>query len=271
MRQALGRSAALLGFSLGGFFDGILLHQILQWHHLLSDVQADGLQDLRLQVLADGIFHLVMYLIAVVALVGLWRARRAIGESGAASLVAGSALVGFGAWHIVDAVLSHWLTGIHRVRGDAPDPLFWDLLWLGLFGLLPVLVGMWLRRRPPPGSGLLHPAPGTDDHRGGRQRTTAARVGAVVFVVATVGAGGLAAAWPNAQGPSLVVFGPGIGGAQAFNALGMADARVLWSDGGGGVWLVQFPASPATWRLVRHGAWVVGGTWAGLGCVSWTR
>lgn len=26
----------LLGLSLGGFFDGILLHQILQWHHLLS-------------------------------------------------------------------------------------------------------------------------------------------------------------------------------------------------------------------------------------------
>jgi uncharacterized membrane protein len=26
----------LLGFALGGFFDGILLHQILQWHHLLS-------------------------------------------------------------------------------------------------------------------------------------------------------------------------------------------------------------------------------------------
>jgi uncharacterized membrane protein len=27
-----------LGFALGGFFDGIILHQILQWHHLLSGV-----------------------------------------------------------------------------------------------------------------------------------------------------------------------------------------------------------------------------------------
>lgn len=26
----------LLGFALGGFFDGILLHQVLQWHHLLD-------------------------------------------------------------------------------------------------------------------------------------------------------------------------------------------------------------------------------------------
>ncbi|WP_460744124.1 DUF2243 domain-containing protein [Mariniluteicoccus endophyticus] len=26
----------LLGIGLGGFLDGILLHQILQWHHMLS-------------------------------------------------------------------------------------------------------------------------------------------------------------------------------------------------------------------------------------------
>ena len=27
----------LLGIGLGGFVDGIVLHQILQWHHMLSD------------------------------------------------------------------------------------------------------------------------------------------------------------------------------------------------------------------------------------------
>ena len=47
----------LLGFSLGGFFDGILLHQVLQWHHLLSNVQAAALQDIRAQMLADGLFQ----------------------------------------------------------------------------------------------------------------------------------------------------------------------------------------------------------------------
>ena len=44
--------AATLGFALGGFFDGILLHQILQWHHLLSLVP--GVTELRMQVLWDG-------------------------------------------------------------------------------------------------------------------------------------------------------------------------------------------------------------------------
>ncbi len=27
----------LLGIGLGGFVDGIVLHQILQWHHMLTD------------------------------------------------------------------------------------------------------------------------------------------------------------------------------------------------------------------------------------------
>lgn len=30
----------LLGLGLGGFVDGIAFHQILQWHHMLSDYGA---------------------------------------------------------------------------------------------------------------------------------------------------------------------------------------------------------------------------------------
>ena len=29
-------AGSVLGMALGGFFDGILLHQVLQWHHFLS-------------------------------------------------------------------------------------------------------------------------------------------------------------------------------------------------------------------------------------------
>ena len=60
------RWGGMLGFALGGFFDGILLHQILQWHHLFSLVP--GMADLRLQVLWDGYFHLLMYVVAFVGL-----------------------------------------------------------------------------------------------------------------------------------------------------------------------------------------------------------
>ena len=52
-RSAWMRWSGLLGFALGGFFDGILLHQILQWHHLLSLVP--GMVDLRVQICGTGI------------------------------------------------------------------------------------------------------------------------------------------------------------------------------------------------------------------------
>src|SRR5690606_21137443 len=92
----------LLGFGMGGFFDGILLHQVLQWHHLLSAYQAGPLGDLRVQVMADGIFHVLMYVVAMAGLWGLYRARRA-GPPTRRRLLA-AFLVGFGIWHVVDAV-----------------------------------------------------------------------------------------------------------------------------------------------------------------------
>ena len=33
----------VIGVGLGGFVDGILLHQILQWHHMLSSTDTDRL------------------------------------------------------------------------------------------------------------------------------------------------------------------------------------------------------------------------------------
>ena len=31
------RAGILFGLGLGGFFDGIVLHQVLQWRHMLTD------------------------------------------------------------------------------------------------------------------------------------------------------------------------------------------------------------------------------------------
>src|SRR5215203_5499138 len=47
----------LLG--LGGFFDGIVLHQILQWHHMLTSAgyPADSVENLNINTFLDGIFH----------------------------------------------------------------------------------------------------------------------------------------------------------------------------------------------------------------------
>jgi uncharacterized membrane protein len=145
--------ALLLGFALGGFFDGILLHQILQWHHLLSGVVDDG--RLRFHMLWDGLFHAAHYLLALAGLWLLLARRRNAPVAGA--VLAGGALIGFGAWHLLDAVLNHWILGLHRIRQDVAEPLPWDLLFFGLGGAA-VALGTWVgsqRGGPKGGAGAV--------------------------------------------------------------------------------------------------------------------
>ncbi len=242
----------LLGFSLGGFFDGILLHQVLQWHHLLSNVQAAALQDTRAQMLADGLFHVLMYFIAAWALYLLWKARADYSAAGADRLLWAQALIGFGAWHVVDSVFSHWITGIHRIRVDSPNPLFWDLLWFAVFGIVPLVIGWMMRRR------------GGGD--GGRGRTAAA-----ALAVAAVIAGPLAALPAGDTDQVMVMFRPGMEGAPAFNALASADARVLWVDRSGGLWAVSMPDPARSRDLYAHGALLVSNSAVAMGCFTWSR
>lgn len=245
-----------LGFALGGFFDGILLHQILQWHHLLSLVP--GIDDLRLQVLWDGVFHLLMYVVALAGLAGLWRAQRRGAVRWGLPLF-GAMLVGFGAWHAVDALLSHWLLGIHRIRIDSPDPLMWDLLWLGAFGIAPLVVGWrWMRRK----------GGDPDGGSGGALRGSAAAM--ALLAAGTAGAGAWALLPAPGQDLTTVVFAPGAGPREVFAALDAVDGRLVWSDRAMGVVVMAVPPQ-RRWDLYRHGALLVSGSGAPAGCFGWSR
>lgn len=285
-RRAWG--AALTGFALGGFFDGIVLHQVLQWHHLLSAVDTPALADLRMQVLADGLFHAAMYVVAVAGL-ALLLSRRATVPADPPGLLAGDLLLGFAAWHTTDAVLSHWVLGLHRIRMDVAVPLAWDLAWLAAFGLLPALLGAWLlrrgRRRPGPGGGPgrgagVDPSPGRTEAPG-RPAGPTAREGrpsggawiAALAVVTTAAA--LASAVPVAgggvdTGQAIVLRAPGVTPAEALARLADADARLVWLDGRASVFVVQAdPRRPLPgWR---DGVWTVPGRLAATACAGFLR
>lgn len=235
----------LLGLALGGFFDGILLHQVLEWHHLLSNVERAA--DLRVQLLADGLFHVLMYLVALWALVLLWRRRQGLGGGAA---VASATLFGFGLWNVLDIALAHWIVGIHRVRVGVPNPLFWDLLWLAMFAAIPLAIAAWLRRRPVTGGG--------------------GRASAAVVLLAMASGTWALAPRPVPASGALVLFAPGVSGSHAFAALAKLDARVRWVDPAGAVWAVEWTQPPSAWALLREGALLASGTGLGLGCVSST-
>jgi uncharacterized membrane protein len=139
-RGGLIATAAVLGVGLSGFFDGILLHQILQWHHLLSLVPGETFREIEVQIFADGAFHVLMYLITAAGLWMLWRRRSALEQAGW-PVVAGGGLLGFGLWNVADVGFFHWVLGIHRIRLDVPDPMLYDIGWIVVLGAIPTLLG----------------------------------------------------------------------------------------------------------------------------------
>ena len=251
-------AAGVLGFALGGFFDGIMLHQVLQWHHFLSLVPGEALRDIRAQILADGMFHVAVYAIAALGLWLLWRARGGLGTADGRRLL-GATLLGFGAWQVVDVVGFHWVVGIHRIRVDVPDPLLWDLGWLAVVGLPPLLAGLWLRRAAAGG-------PSPDGGGGGHGRAAA-----VLLALAVLGAAPLASLPPAGATTAVVLFRSGVGLEGAFAAVAAADGRVVWADASGELLTVELGPEASAWRLYRHGALLVGTSGPAAGCLAWTK
>ena len=145
----LRNAGILLGLGLGGFFDGIVLHQLLQWHHMVSNVEffsPETVPGLRTNTLADGLFHAVTYIFTVLGVALLWRALRA-GERGTARQLIGLFLLGWGVFNVVEGIVDHLLLGIHHVNETVPREqwIWWDLTFL-LWGVAMIVGGWWLWR-----------------------------------------------------------------------------------------------------------------------------
>ncbi|MEU1127729.1 DUF2243 domain-containing protein [Streptomyces sp. NPDC005899] len=145
----------LLGIGLGGFVDGILLHQLLQWHHMLTSTNDDRIgvryydprtvSGLEMNTVWDGVFHAVCWLAVLTGLAVLHsrvtHERRRVWTS---RVLWGWVLVGWGLFNIVEGLLDHQILGIHHVHGG-PHRIWWDMGFL-LLGLLLLAGGRLLGR-----------------------------------------------------------------------------------------------------------------------------
>jgi uncharacterized membrane protein len=150
-------AGVLIGAGLGGFVDGIVLHQILQWHHMLSaKMPPDNLVATKVNMYWDGIFHAAVWVLTVVGLRMLWTAgsRPDVPWSGATFL--GGLSLGWGLFNVVEGLIDHELLGLHHVYEYTPNKLPWDLAFL-VFGVLLLLLGCILIRA---GRQHLIPRPG---------------------------------------------------------------------------------------------------------------
>jgi uncharacterized membrane protein len=142
-------AGVLFGLGLGGLFDGIVLHQVLQWHHMLTSAgfSADQRRNLKINTLWDGLFHATTYVFVVLGLIVLWRASCRTHLRWLSKLLVGGILMGFGIFNLVEGIVDHHLLGIHHVNETVPREqwIYWDLGFLAWGAAM--LIGGWFLLR----------------------------------------------------------------------------------------------------------------------------
>ena len=147
-RPSVRGAGVLLGIGFGGFVDGIVLHQILQWHHMLTatgDYPATTVAGLEDNTLADGLFHALTFVASLAGLWLLWAALRK-GAVLAGRHLAGLMLAGWGVFNLVEGIIDHQILTVHHVNTD--NVVLWDSLFLA-FGAMLLLSGIALVRSSP--------------------------------------------------------------------------------------------------------------------------
>jgi uncharacterized membrane protein len=150
-RDSITAPGLLLGVGFGGLFDGILLHQILQWHHMLSSegcCAMTSVRGLELNTLADGLFHLASLALLALGTVMLWRRIHGRGVAWSGRQLFGLMLEGWGLFNLVEGLVDHHVVGLHHVHGGQYR-LAYDIGFL-LFGAMLVIAGNLLARTRPP-------------------------------------------------------------------------------------------------------------------------
>jgi uncharacterized membrane protein len=145
-RRPLVIAGILFGLGQGGFFDGIVFHQILQWHHMFTNIEtSQTVAGLEINTIGDGLFHLFDWIMTIAGVVALWLAAKRDDVPWSSSTFIGSMAMGAGLFNIVEGIIDHHLLQIHHVKPGA-NQLAWDIGFIAV-GFLAVGIG-WLIQKP---------------------------------------------------------------------------------------------------------------------------
>jgi uncharacterized membrane protein len=132
-------AGVLLGMGAAAFFDGIVIHQILQWHHMISSIRPLNTQaNIELNTFWDGLFHVGAAVLTGSGLIFLWRATAKSKVPLSLKTFAGSFLIGAGSFDFIEGLIDHQILGIHHVK-PGPNQLGWDLGFLALGAVLAIM------------------------------------------------------------------------------------------------------------------------------------
>lgn len=138
-------AGTVLGIGLGGFVDGILLHQIWQVHAMLSaKVPLDTMENMKTNMTADGLFHAGVWLVTLLGIVMLFNAAQRRDVVFSRRAFYGSMLMGWGIFNVAEGVIDHHILEVHHVV-ERLGRSVWDWVFLGVSGVL-ILVGRMIAR-----------------------------------------------------------------------------------------------------------------------------
>ena len=136
-QRPLVASGVLMGAGLGGFVDGIVFHQILQLHNMLSArLPPNTLVDAKINMFWDGLFHAAVWTMTAIGLAMLFHAGKRADVPWSGKTLLGSLFLGWGLFNVVEGVIDHQLIGLHHVMEYAANTLPADLAFLAFGALL---------------------------------------------------------------------------------------------------------------------------------------
>jgi uncharacterized membrane protein len=146
-KRPLVAAGTLIGIGMGGFVDGIVFHQLLQLHNMLSakfptrEVSAETLVvHLEINMFWDGIFHVLTWTMTAIGLALLWQAVRRPDVPLTTKAFVGSLSLGWGLFNLVEGIIDHHILHIHHVT-EMSNHLIWDIVFLAS-GVLMIVLGV---------------------------------------------------------------------------------------------------------------------------------
>ena len=131
-----------LGVGLGGFVDGIALHQIAHWHNMLSaKVPPDTVDAMRFNMRWDGAFHAAVWAVTLAGVFMLLRDARRGDALPSPGTLAAQMLLGWGSFNVAEGAIDHHLLDLHHVRDLPTHVPAYDWIFLVVGGVGFVLLG----------------------------------------------------------------------------------------------------------------------------------
>ena len=136
-RRSLLWSGVMLGIGVIGTLDGVILHELLQWHKFYVHTTEFW------RTFIDGLFHLVTAAFLFAGAYRLWVTRHLLHRAGRERVLWAGILFGMGGFNLYDGIVQHKIFQLHPVREgvDGPALLPYDLVFNALAVLL--LLGGW--------------------------------------------------------------------------------------------------------------------------------